>query len=79
MHVTPFHQTKHLPRQAAHLQRFTIERALKWIERAHDISNGAKAMNGRVGRFGLLCAFSQTEGLVSRTICSQKSTPTKLS
>src|SRR3984893_16048493 len=54
MTVTAFHQTEHLTRVAAHLQRFAVEITGEWIERHHDVTNGAVAVIGRVRRLGLL-------------------------
>ncbi len=53
MHVAAFHQTKHLPRNPAHLQRLAIKRSFKRSERPHDIGDGSEAMFFGVGRFGL--------------------------
>ena len=50
MHVTAFHQAEHLARHAAHLQRFAIERAGEGIQRAHDVGDGAVAVQVGVRR-----------------------------
>ena len=78
MHMAAFHQAEHLARHAAHGQRFAIERAGEWIQRRHDVGDRAVTMLVCIGR-GVACALSQTLGFVSFTICSQKSTPTRLS
>ena len=73
-----FHQAKHFPGHPAHLQRLPVEFAFKRIQRSHDIRDRAVSMILRVGA-SVFRAFSQTPGFVSRTIFSQKSTPTRLS
>ena len=79
MHVPAFHQAEHLAGHAAHLQRFAIERSGERIQRAHDVGDGAVPMQIGVRRGRLLALSPRRLGLVSLTICSQKSTPTRLS
>ena len=50
MHVAAFHQAEHLARHAAHLQRFPVKRAGERIQRAHDVGDGAVAVQVGVGR-----------------------------
>jgi hypothetical protein len=62
MHVPAFHQAEHFARHPAHLQRFAIERAGERIERAHDVGDGAVAVQVGVRR-GRRSAFGQHAGI----------------
>ena len=50
MNVPAFHQAEHFARHAAHDQGFAIERSGKWIQRGHDVGDGAVAMRTGVRR-----------------------------
>ena len=52
VHVAPFHQAEHLPGGPADLERLAVELALEWVERAHDVADGAVPVLGRVRRLG---------------------------
>ena len=79
MHVPAFHQAEHLARHPAHLQGFAVERAGERIQRPHDVGDGAVAVQVGVRATASFRPGPDTPGLVSLTICSQKSTPTRLS
>src|SRR6202041_796864 len=53
MNVPSFHQTEHLARVAAHLQRLKIERPGKRIEGRHYVSDSLETMLFRMRRSGL--------------------------
>ena len=76
--MAAFHQAEHLAGIAAHLQRLAVELAFERIEGVHDVADGAVAVSVGV-RGGRLFGLVPHAGLVSLTICSQKSTPTRLS
>ena len=79
MDVPPFHQAEHLARAAAHLQGFAVELAGERVERRHDVGDGAVAVHRRRAALRSARPCPRRSGLVSLTICSQKSTPTRLS
>src|SRR5215472_1272105 len=78
MHVPPFHEAEHLPCQTAHLQSLPVELAREWIK-ARIMSAILRYRCCSACGASVRSARSSTPGLVSRTICSQKSTPTRLS
>ena len=71
--VAAAEQAVHLARVARHLQRLQIEVAGEWVQRAHDVGDRPVAVDVGVRR-RVCSAFCSSEGLVSLTICSQKST-----
>ena len=79
MHVAAFHQAEHLARHAAHLQRFPVKLAGKRIQRPHDVGDRAVAVQHWRGAPRSSPLWRTRSGFVSFTICSQKSTPTRLS
>ncbi len=53
----PLHQTKHLAREAAHLERLAVEDARERVQRPHDVGDRPEAVDGgvwRLGRLGLV-------------------------
>ena len=54
MDVPALHQTEHLPRPAAHLQRLAVELALERVGRPHDVADRLVAVRGGVRRLGLV-------------------------
>src|SRR5687767_3150680 len=48
MCMPPFHETKHLSRQSAHLQSFPVEFTAEGIQGSHDFGNRSIAVIGRM-------------------------------
>ena len=59
MNVASFHQAEHLARQAADHQRLAVEFAGEWIQRRHDIGDGAVSVLVGIGRLLLLRLLPQ--------------------
>src|ERR1017187_9161005 len=78
VNMTALHQAEHLTGHAAHLQRLKIERTVKGF-RARMMSAMVLYPCSLECAAFVFSAFASTLGLVSLTICSQKSTPTRLS
>src|SRR5215470_276150 len=78
MNVSALHQTKHLACVATDVQRLAIKLSAEWIQSRHDVGDGSITVVSGMRRFGLL-SLCPNAGFVSLTICSQKSTPTRLS
>src|SRR3984957_1186240 len=62
MHVSPFHQAKHLARHAAHLQCFAVERSGERIQGTHDVCDRSKSVEIRSG-CGSLLSLIQHAGI----------------
>jgi hypothetical protein len=71
--VAAAEQAVHLARVARHLQRLQVEVAGERVERPHDVGDRLVAVDVRPGA-GVCSAFLSSDGFVSLTICSQKST-----
>src|SRR5215813_7095107 len=57
MHVTSFHQAKHLTSIAAHVQSLAIELTSKRIQRCHNVGDGLVTMSLSVTGFSVLGFF----------------------
>ena len=72
--VAAAEEAVHLARVARDVQRLQVELAGERVQRPHDVGDRLVAVDVASAAPPCLSAFASSDGLVSLTICSQKST-----